>query len=167
MTWMSNFGMEVGVSRGGKRSHRPGQTITNLDILAGFLCCEWRRWTIQCVQITSPLSTMPRGLSSSPFMKPFVVLALPGMYLFYKYNQYRRQQEEQNRRKVTERELAHLNHKIVSSIFSFVWLCISFLTRQNPIQPILHCYFHSRHIIPSFPSILDPSLYHFCCTGVS
>jgi len=47
-------------------------------------------------------------------MKPFVVLALPGMYLFYKYNQYRRQQQEQNRRKVTERELAHLNHKIVS-----------------------------------------------------
>ncbi|XP_069692235.1 chromatin assembly factor 1 subunit A-B [Periplaneta americana] len=55
---------------------------------------------------------MPRGLSSSAFMKPFVVLALPGMYLFYKYNQYRRQQQEQNRRKVTERELAHLNHKI-------------------------------------------------------
>jgi len=56
-------------------------------------------------------------------MKPFVVLALPGMYLFYKYNQYRRQQQEQNRRKVTERELAHLNHKIVSDnpIF-FVWL---------------------------------------------
>nr|CAD7444199.1 unnamed protein product [Timema bartmani] len=56
--------------------------------------------------------TMPRGLTSSTLMKPFVVLALPGMYLFYKYNQYRRQQQEQNRRKVTERELAHLNHKI-------------------------------------------------------
>ncbi|XP_039280334.1 serine-rich adhesin for platelets [Nilaparvata lugens] len=55
---------------------------------------------------------MPRNLSSSAFMKPFVVLALPGMYLFYKYNQYKRQQQEQNRRKVTERELAHLNHKI-------------------------------------------------------
>ncbi|XP_046988250.1 fl(2)d-associated complex component [Schistocerca americana] len=52
------------------------------------------------------------GLSSSAFMKPFVVLALPGMYLFYKYSQYRRQQQEQNRRKVTERELQHLNHKI-------------------------------------------------------
>ncbi|XP_063243485.1 nucleolar protein 58-like [Bacillus rossius redtenbacheri] len=55
---------------------------------------------------------MPRGLSSATFMKPFVVLALPGMYLFYKYNQYRRRQQEQDRRKVTERELAHLNHKI-------------------------------------------------------
>ncbi|XP_054267463.1 uncharacterized protein LOC128989577 [Macrosteles quadrilineatus] len=55
---------------------------------------------------------MPRNLSSSAFMKPFVVLALPGMYLFYKYSQYKRQQQEQNRRRVTERELAHLNHKI-------------------------------------------------------
>lgn len=45
-------------------------------------------------------------------MKPFVVLALPGMYLFYKYNQYKRQQREQNKRKVTEQELAYLNHKI-------------------------------------------------------
>jgi len=64
--------------------------------------------------LSTPALTMPRGLTSSAFMKPFVVLALPGMYLFYKYNQYRRQQQEQNRRKVTERELAHLNHKIVS-----------------------------------------------------
>lgn len=57
---------------------------------------------------------MPRSLANSAFMKPFVVLALPGMYLFYKYNQYKQQQQEQSRRKVTERELAHLNHKIVS-----------------------------------------------------
>lgn len=47
-----------------------------------------------------------------------MVLALPGMYLFYKYSQYKRQQQEQNRRKVTERELAHLNHKIVSLTYS-------------------------------------------------
>ncbi|CAB3364232.1 Hypothetical predicted protein [Cloeon dipterum] len=55
---------------------------------------------------------MPRNLATSALIKPFVVLALPGMYLFYKYNQYKRQQQEQTRRKVTERELAHLNHKI-------------------------------------------------------
>ncbi|XP_046405704.1 uncharacterized protein LOC124170786 [Ischnura elegans] len=55
---------------------------------------------------------MPRSLNTSALMKPLVVLALPGMYLFYKYNQYKRQQQEQDRRKVTERELAHLNHKI-------------------------------------------------------
>ncbi|KAI5712999.1 hypothetical protein M8J76_004623 [Diaphorina citri] len=55
---------------------------------------------------------MPRNFRSSSFMKPLVVLALPGMYLFYKYNQYKQQQQEQNRRKVTERELDHLNQKI-------------------------------------------------------
>jgi len=60
------------------------------------------------------LATMPRNLADSPLMKPFVVLALPGMYLFYKYNQYKQQQQEQCKRKVTERELAQLNHKIVS-----------------------------------------------------
>ncbi|KAL0274605.1 UNVERIFIED_CONTAM: hypothetical protein PYX00_002700 [Menopon gallinae] len=59
---------------------------------------------------------MPRNLANSAFMKPFVILALPGMYLFYKYNQYKQQQQEQSRRKVTERELAHLNHKIRSRI---------------------------------------------------
>ncbi|KAL1464550.1 hypothetical protein WDU94_004183 [Cyamophila willieti] len=63
-------------------------------------------------------SKMPRNFRSSSFMKPLVVLALPGMYLFYKYNQYKRQQQEQNKRKVTERELDHLNQKIVSYLFS-------------------------------------------------
>ncbi|KAH9369995.1 hypothetical protein HPB48_001872 [Haemaphysalis longicornis] len=52
---------------------------------------------------------MPSGL-----MKPLVVLAFPGMYLVYKITEFKRQQQEHNRRKVTERELAHLNHKIVS-----------------------------------------------------
>ncbi|XP_066597593.1 uncharacterized protein [Prorops nasuta] len=45
-------------------------------------------------------------------MKPLVVLALPGMYLFYKYSQYRREQRELSRRRVTERELQQLHHKI-------------------------------------------------------
>ncbi|KAH7967093.1 hypothetical protein HPB49_022595 [Dermacentor silvarum] len=45
-------------------------------------------------------------------MKPLVVLAFPGMYLVYKITEFKRQQQEHNRRKVTERELAHLNHKI-------------------------------------------------------
>ncbi|KAH6939649.1 hypothetical protein HPB50_020250 [Hyalomma asiaticum] len=55
---------------------------------------------------------MPSGL-----MKPLVVLAFPGMYLVYKISEFKRQQQEHNRRKVTERELAHLNHKIVSGFF--------------------------------------------------
>lgn len=54
---------------------------------------------------------MPRSLNSS-LMKPLVVLAFPGMYLVYKISEFKRHQQEQNRRKVTERELAHLNHKI-------------------------------------------------------
>lgn len=55
-----------------------------------------------------------RAPTSSNLMRPFVVLALPGMYLLYKYNQYRQQQMETARRRVTERELMHLNTKIVS-----------------------------------------------------
>ncbi|PZC78449.1 arginine/serine-rich protein PNISR isoform X1 [Helicoverpa armigera] len=53
-----------------------------------------------------------RAPTSSNLMRPFVVLALPGMYLLYKYNQYRQQQMETARRRVTERELMHLNTKI-------------------------------------------------------
>ncbi|XP_012060589.1 PREDICTED: protein split ends [Atta cephalotes] len=54
----------------------------------------------------------PREGGRSSFMRPLVVLALPGMYLFYKYNQYRQEQRELSRRRVTERELQHLHHKI-------------------------------------------------------
>lgn len=57
---------------------------------------------------------MPQGPMSSPLMRPFVVLALPGMYLFYKYNQYKRKRKENAKRRLTERELQHLNGKIVS-----------------------------------------------------
>lgn len=53
-------------------------------------------------------------MPQSPLMKPFVVLALPGMYLFYKYNQYKRRRKENAKRRLTERELQHLNNKIVS-----------------------------------------------------
>nr|XP_034191634.1 chromatin assembly factor 1 subunit A-like isoform X2 [Osmia lignaria] len=52
------------------------------------------------------------GSGRAGLMKPLVVLALPGMYLFYKYSQYRREQRELSRRRVTERELQHLHHKI-------------------------------------------------------
>lgn len=54
------------------------------------------------------------GGGRAGLMKPLVVLALPGMYLFYKYSQYRREQRELSRRRITERELQHLHHKIVS-----------------------------------------------------
>lgn len=72
---------------------------------------------------------MPQGPMSSPLMKPFVVLALPGMYLFYKYNQYKRKRRESAKRRLTERELQHLNSKIVSSIWSYY--IINFLHVKN------------------------------------
>lgn len=50
---------------------------------------------------------------SSPFSKSLSVMAVPGMYLFYKYSEFKRHHEEIQRKKVTEKELDHLNHKIV------------------------------------------------------
>lgn len=50
----------------------------------------------------------------SPLTKPLSAIAVPGMYLFYKYSEFKRQQQEVHRKKVTEKELDHLNHKIVS-----------------------------------------------------
>ena len=49
--------------------------------------------------------------------RPLEALAVPGMYLVYKYSQYKRQQQETSRRRVTEKELQNLNQKIVSLIY--------------------------------------------------
>ncbi|CAM1309538.1 Uncharacterised protein g5194 [Pycnogonum litorale] len=65
--------------------------------------------------VVSPSSPpkSPLESPSSAIMKPLAAaLAIPGMYLVYKYNQFKRQQQETNKRKITERELTHLNHKI-------------------------------------------------------
>lgn len=70
--------------------------------------------------------SMPRPLAQSALMRPLVALALPGMYLVYKYNQYKRQQQEANRRKAAERELVQLHHKIVS-------ICLSLLNLHNTL----------------------------------
>jgi hypothetical protein len=59
---------------------------------------------------TMPTSSDP----GSPLAKPLSAIAVPGMYLFYKYSEFKRQQQEVHRKKVTEKELDHLNHKIVS-----------------------------------------------------
>ncbi|XP_020284157.1 arginine/serine-rich protein PNISR [Pseudomyrmex gracilis] len=67
----------------------------------------------QLEELDEPPEPRARGNSGrAGLMKPLVVLALPGMYLFYKYSQYRREQRELSRRRVTERELQHLHHKI-------------------------------------------------------
>ncbi|XP_076327051.1 uncharacterized protein LOC143233978 [Tachypleus tridentatus] len=54
---------------------------------------------------------MPRGLNLA-LKKPIVVLGFPGMFLVYKINEFKRQLQEQKKREIAEKELAHLNHKI-------------------------------------------------------
>ena len=48
--------------------------------------------------------------------QPFSGLAVPWMYLLYKYNEYKRLQKEKREEIVTEKELTKLNNKIVSEI---------------------------------------------------
>ena len=48
-------------------------------------------------------------------IRPLTLLAAPGMYLFQKINRYKQQQQERDKKKVTEKELQQLNLKIVSS----------------------------------------------------
>ena len=55
--------------------------------------------------------TMPFGRKS-----PFEALALPGVMLAYKYSQFRQRRREAASRRVTERELSALHHKIVSIV---------------------------------------------------
>ncbi|KAK1129344.1 hypothetical protein K0M31_019076 [Melipona bicolor] len=72
------------------------------------------------------------GSGRASLMKPLVVLALPGMYLFYKYSQYRREQRELSRRRVTERELQHLHHKIdLSGLWIYRNISRSFADLEN------------------------------------
>ncbi|KAL4222264.1 hypothetical protein ACF0H5_018301 [Mactra antiquata] len=52
--------------------------------------------------------------SDSSMTKPVSAITIPGMYLFYKYSEFKRQQQESHRKKVTEKELDHLNHKIAT-----------------------------------------------------
>lgn len=79
----------------------------------GIMVHFWKRRTS-----SQHCEKMPHGRPShSPLLKPFSALATPGMYLFSKYNEYKRQQQEQQKRKVTEKELENLNQKIVSTTF--------------------------------------------------
>lgn len=54
---------------------------------------------------------MPFGRRS-----PLETLALPGVILAYKYSQFRQRRREAASRRVTERELSALHHKIVSKM---------------------------------------------------
>lgn len=55
---------------------------------------------------------MPFGRKS-----PLEALALPGVILAYKYSQFCQRRREAASRRVTERELSALHHKIVSGQF--------------------------------------------------
>lgn len=52
--------------------------------------------------------------------KSLEVITLPGAILAYKYSQFRQRRREQASRKVTERELTALHHKIVSTHKHFI-----------------------------------------------
>lgn len=58
-------------------------------------------------------------------------LVFPGKFLVDKIAGLKKQQQEQSRRKVTERELAHLHHKIVSGMKQFCFLFPS--VRNHPV----------------------------------
>lgn len=60
---------------------------------------------------------MPFGRRS-----PLETLALPGVMLAYKYSQFRQRRREAASRRVTERELTALHHKIVSFRLNYTFL---------------------------------------------
>lgn len=62
---------------------------------------------------------MPFGRRS-----PLETLALPGVILAYKYSQFRQRRREAASRRVTERELSALHHKIVRIPFCANKLCL-------------------------------------------
>ena len=62
----------------------------------------------------------PKQKPSSSLANPFSVLAIPGMFLLYKYNEFRRLQEEIREKNITEKELKKLNNKIVSKSFFII-----------------------------------------------
>ena len=70
---------------------------------------------------TIPLLFLRRGRRGrrvrvqESLIRPLTLLAAPGMYLFQKINRYKQQQQERDKKKVTEKELQQLNMKIVSS----------------------------------------------------
>ena len=64
---------------------------------------------------------MSEDAPPSSVMKHISAIAVPGMYLYYKYNEFKKQRIEDMKRKVTERELDHLNQKIVSHfLFNYI-----------------------------------------------
>lgn len=68
---------------------------------------------MQTVRRREQVKDMDEPQTSSVF-RHISAIAVPGMYLYYKYYEFKRQRKEDKKRKVTEKELDHLNQKIVS-----------------------------------------------------
>ncbi|CRK95613.1 CLUMA_CG009072, isoform A [Clunio marinus] len=55
---------------------------------------------------------------------PFEALVSPGVMLACKYNQFRQRRREAQSKKVTERELTALHHKIDSRVLSCTFISV-------------------------------------------
>ncbi|GAB0093978.1 Histone domain-containing protein [Sergentomyia squamirostris] len=84
---------------------------------------------------------MPFGRRS-----PLEALALPGAILAYKYSQFRQRRREAANRRVTERELSALHHKIVSLPYN------PFPTSSN---------LSKKHVYNFRTNRLRPIIYHY------
>lgn len=78
-------------------------------------CCSHSHWAEAGERETEEWNGRARKM---PFGRrsPLEALALPGVILAYKYSQFRQRRREAASRRVTERELSALHHKIVSAI---------------------------------------------------
>lgn len=100
---------------------------------------------------------MPFGRRS-----PLEALALPGVILAYKYSQFRQRRREAASRRVTERELSALHHKIVS-LFVLIRFAMhtEFSSPWAGLESIEVLEWHNRMgILPM--AIVSLLLYHFC-----
>lgn len=80
---------------------------------------------------------MSEDVVPSSVVKHLSAIAVPGMYLYYKYNEFKRQRIEDMKRKVTERELDHLNQKIVSDLH-YIFNNKNYLFKCVPICSLLY-----------------------------
>jgi hypothetical protein len=69
---------------------------------------------------------MPFGKSP---LEALEIMKMPGMILAYKYSQFRQRRREAESRRVTERELNALHHKIVSYL-TFLLIAVKKILRE-------------------------------------
>lgn len=87
---------------------------------------------------------------------PLVALVSPGVKLARKYNQFRQRRREAQSKKVTERELTALNHKIVSfnpklSLFLILILIWAKVTKKSKKNFCLNPFSVHRRLVDVKP----------------